>query len=111
MKPVPRKKKDDEDSITELKNQNPIIKNGAYVAKEEIDFIDGTAPASLDADDSNLVKEDTEVETVVAPKENGYLTVLKNVPFLMVMLGNLPAVMGLYIPYMFLPGVSFSFKF
>jgi len=106
MKPVPRKKKDDEDSITELKNQNPIIKNGAYVAKEEIDFIDGTAPASLDADDSKLVKEDTEVETVVAPKENGYLTVLKNVPFLMVMLGNLPAVMGLYIPYMFLPGIT-----
>ena len=107
MKPVPRRKKDDEDSITELKNknENPIIKNGAYVAKEEIDFIDGSAPTSLEADDSKLVKTETETETVVLPKENGYLTVLKNVPFLLVMLGNLPAVMGLYIPYMFLPGV------
>eukprot|EP00092_Neocalanus_flemingeri_P084653 GFUD01106387.1.p1 GENE.GFUD01106387.1~~GFUD01106387.1.p1 ORF type:complete len:535 (+),score=130.06 GFUD01106387.1:51-1655(+) len=106
MKPVPRKTKDEEDSITEMKkqNENPIIKNGAYVAKEEIDFMDGTAPASLEADDSNLVK--TETETVVLPKENGYLTVLKNVPFLMIMLGNLPAVMGLYIPYMFLPGIT-----
>jgi len=108
MKPVPRKKKDDEDSITELKNKNknPIIKNGAYVAKEEIDFIDGSAPTSLEADDSKLVKTETETETVVLPKENGYLTVLKNVPFLLVMLGNLPAVMGLYIPYMFLPGIT-----
>jgi len=108
MKPVPRKKKDDEDSITELKNknENPIIKNGAYIAKEEIDFIDGSAPTSLEADDSKLVKTETETETVVLPKENGYLTVLKNVPFLLVMLGNLPAVMGLYIPYMFLPGIT-----
>jgi hypothetical protein len=31
---------------------------------------------------------------------------IRNVPFLMVMIGNLPAVMGLYIPYMFLPAVS-----
>jgi hypothetical protein len=30
----------------------------------------------------------------------------RNVPFLLVMIGNLPAVMGLYIPYMFLPAVS-----
>jgi len=104
MKPVPRKQKDDEDSITELKkqNENPIIKNGAYVAKEEVDFIDGSgAPSS---DDSKLV--DAETETKIVEKENGYITVLKNVPFLMVMLGNLPAVMGLYIPYMFLPGIT-----
>lgn len=106
MKPVPGKKKDEEDSIIELKNknENPIIKNGAYAENEEIDFIDGSAPRSLEADDSKLVK--TETETVVLPKENGYLTVLKNVPFLLVMLGNLPAVMGLYIPYMFLPGIT-----
>ena len=113
MKPVPRKQKDEEDSITEMKkqNENPIIKNGASVAKEEIDFIDGSAaPESLEADDSNLVKTETETETVVVEKENGYLTVLKNVPFLLVMLGNLPAVMGLYIPYMFLPGVRFIGK-
>ena len=79
MKPVPRTNKDDEDSITELKKMNE--KEGEKAeASEEV--------------------------TVAAPKENGYLTVLKNVPFLCVMLANLPAVMGLYIPYMFSPGVS-----
>ena len=82
MKPVPRTNKEDEDSITELKKQN-----------------------EKDGDDT---AEDTEEVKVApaAPKENGYLTVLKNAPFLCVMLANLPAVMGLYIPYMFLPGVS-----
>ena len=79
MKPVPRANKDDEDSITELKKQN-----------------------EKDGDKA----ETSEEVAVVVPKENGYLTVLKNVPFLCVMLANLPAVMGLYIPYMFLPGVS-----
>ena len=79
MKPVPRANKDDEDSITELKKQN-----------------------EKDGDNA----EPSEEVTVAAPKENGYLTVLKNAPFLCVMLANLPAVMGLYIPYMFLPGVS-----
>ena len=79
MKPVPRTNKDDEDSITELKKLNE--KDG------------DTAEASKEV-------------TVVSPKENGYLTVLKNMPFLCVMLANLPAVMGLYIPYIYLPGVS-----
>merc|ERR1719400_81753 len=79
MKPVPRTNKDDEDSITELKKMNE--KEGEKAeASDEV--------------------------TVAAPKENGYLTVLKNVPFLCVMLANLPAVMGLYIPYMFLPGIT-----
>ena len=81
MKPVPRPNKDDEDSITELKKMNEKDGDKAEVeAKEEV--------------------------AVAVPKENGYLTVLKNTPFLCVMLANLPAVMGLYIPYMFLPGVS-----
>lgn len=79
MKPVPRTNKDDEDSIIELKKNN-----------------------EKDGDKA----EDSEEVTVAAPKENGYLTVLKNVPFLCVMLANLPAVMGLYIPYMFLPGMT-----
>jgi len=88
MKPVPRNKKDDEDSITELKNKNeaPILKRGDALTDEK--------------------EEGTEEVTVTTPKENGYLTVLKNVPFLCVMLANLPAVMGLYIPYMFLPGIT-----
>ena len=79
MKPVPRKPKEEEDSISELKKQNEAA-----------------------------VEETKEQEETVEPvkKENGYLTVLKNAPFLCVMLANLPAVMGLYIPYMFLPGVS-----
>ena len=66
------------------------------------------------------VKAPTEPEK----SENGYVTVLKwasqqghngearyycilcrNLPFFLVMLANLPAVMGLYIPYMYLPGV------
>ena len=82
MKPVPRTNKEDEDSITELKKQN-----------------------EKDGDDTAVDTEEVKV-AAAAPKENGYLTVLKNAPFLCVMLANLPAVMGLYIPYMFLPGVS-----
>ena len=108
MKPVPRKQNDEEDSITEMTKAewNPSIKNGANFEKEEMDFIDTAgAPSSLDAEDSKLANTEAETETAVIEKENGYLKVLKNVPFLMVMLGNLPAVMGLYIPYMFLPGV------
>jgi len=79
MKPVPRTNKDDEDSITELKKLN-----------------------EKDGDTGEAGKE----VTVVSPKENGYLTVLKNMPFLCVMLANLPAVMGLYIPYIYLPGIT-----
>jgi len=88
MKPVPRKPKDDEDSISELKKQNeaPIIKD-------------------QDKDQVALIQDQTE-SVEVMKKENGYLTVLKNAPFLCVMLANLPAVMGLYIPYMFLPGIT-----
>jgi len=91
MKPVPRKAKDEEDSITELKKQTeerPIIK------QQE-------APDTCCA-----TKEAPKEEAKEAAKENGYLTVIKNVPFLCVMLANLPAVMGLYIPYMFLPGIT-----
>jgi len=82
MKPVPRPANEDGDSITELKRQNeaPIIKKEAQA--------------------------DEKAEEVTGAKENGYLTVLKNIPFLCVMLANLPAVMGLYIPYMFLPGIT-----
>ena len=83
MKPVPRKPRDDEDSITELKKQNESL---VKLEKEQDD--------------------NSENEIATDKKENGYLTVLKNVPFLCLMLANLPAVMGLYIPYMFLPGVS-----
>ena len=85
MKPVPRPANEDGDSITELKRQNeaPIIKKEAQVGEK--------------------AKE-------TGAKENGYLTVLKNIPFVCVMLANLPAVMGLYIPYMFLPGVSTLIK-
>ena len=83
MKPVPRKPRDDEDSITELKKQNESL---VKLEKEQDD--------------------NSENETATDKKENGYLTVIKNVPFLCLMLANLPAVMGLYIPYMFLPGVS-----
>jgi len=106
MKPVPKKVKDDEDSITELKKQNekPIIKNGTYVETKEDDSIDGSVVPALEEDNSKLVQEEVKPSPVV--KENGYLTVLKNIPFLCVMLGNLPAVMGLYIPYMFLPGIT-----
>ena len=34
-----------------------------------------------------------------------YCILCRNLPFFLVMLANLPAVMGLYIPYMYLPGV------
>ena len=89
MKSVPHKKRDDEDLFTEIKKpvETPIIKKKPPISSEK----DG-------ANQKNY-------ENVVLAKENGYLKALKNVPFLLVMLGNLPAVMGLYIPYMFLPGV------
>jgi len=35
-----------------------------------------------------------------------YKKLARNVPFLLIMLGNLPAVMGLYIPYVFLPSMA-----
>ena len=107
MKPVPHKQKDDEDSITEMKkqNENPIIKNGASLSTDMELKEASKAEESLENDNSKLVKAEEEPSTEVKA-ENGYLTVLKNVPFLMVMLGNLPAVMGLYIPYMFIPKVE-----
>ena len=80
MKPVPRTATRDQDSVTELKQQAG--------SKEEVALLEAGAAEQAGKD-----------------KENGYVTVLKNIPFLLVMLGNLPAVMGLYIPYMFLPGV------
>ena len=92
MKNVPCKKNDEEDLFTVLKKQkeNPII-------KKKLTFISETNIPELEY-----------IETQVPAKKNGYLTVLKNVPFLLVMLGNFPAIMGLYIPYIFLPGVRVS---
>ena len=81
MKPVPMPTKDEENSITEIKEN---IKK--------------------DKENEALIEESTTAEK--KEEESGYLTVIKNVPFLFLMLANLPAVMGLYIPYMFLPGVS-----
>ena len=81
MKPVPMPSKDEENSITEIKEN---IKK--------------------DKENEALIEEST--TAAKKEEESGYLTVIKNVPFLCVMLANLPAVMGLYIPYMFLPGVS-----
>merc|ERR1719430_739673 len=104
MKPVPRPKAEDEDSVTELKMHNgAILKNDKAfnASKEEIDFIDNNEEPVKTT--TLLPLHDTEEEK---PKENGYLTVLKNVPFFLVMLANLPAVMGLYIPYMYLPGIT-----
>jgi len=90
MKSVPRKEKDKEDLFTVLKQQkeNPII-------KKQLTFLSG----------SN-VPDPEYIETQVQTKKNEYLKVLKNVPFLLVMLGNFPAIMGLYIPYIFLPGIT-----
>jgi len=106
MKPVPTRKVTKRDSIEEIKEENkkPIIKEKAFNAsKEEIDYMDGDE-ATVKA----LPKKDEENGKNNKQKEekSGYLTVLKNVPFLLVMLGNLPAVMGLYIPYAFLPALT-----
>ena len=86
MKPVPMPAKDEENSITEIKDN---------IKKETEALIEESSSTAVEK------KEDSQ--------ENGYLAVIKNVPFLCVMLANLPAVMGLYIPYMFLPGVSSFF--
>merc|ERR1719436_2032761 len=60
----------------------------------------------IDNNEKETKGDSLEVEIEGGQEENGYLTVLKNLPFSLVMLGNLPAVMGLYIPYMFLPGIT-----
>jgi hypothetical protein len=68
-------------------------------SKEELEFIDNNEETA------KAPSKDAHIESEPEP-ENGYLTVLKNKPFVLVMIANLPAVMGLYIPYMYLPGVS-----
>jgi len=101
MKPVPIKKKDEEDSICELKKQNTELKDmkeGPY-ADEDIAFIDGQGEGEKPAIQHNT---DNKQEK----SKSGVLTLLKNPAFLMIMIANLPAVMGLYIPYMFLPAMS-----
>jgi len=84
----------------------PIIKNDKAfnASKEDMDYIDNNEEASKSPDMLPL----HEVKTPTEPEksENGYVTVLKNLPFFLVMLANLPAVMGLYIPYMYLPGIT-----
>jgi len=107
MKPVPKPKCDSIDSITEMKQNNgPIIKNDKAfnASKEDMDFIDNNEETNKSPDMLPL----HEVKTPTEPEksENGYVTVLKNLPFFLVMLANLPAVMGLYIPYMYLPGIT-----
>jgi len=106
MRPVPSGNSSDDDSIAEIKKQNPIIKKKAFNAsKEEIDYMDGeseTAPVMEKAPE----KQEENLEKSEEKQKNGYLRVLSNFPFLLVMLGNLPAVMGLYIPYSFLPAMA-----
>merc|ERR1719450_2992 len=60
MRPVPRKPKDDEDSISEIKKQNED-------------------PIKKEKDDVALIENKTGEEEAVATKENGYLVVMKNV--------------------------------
>merc|ERR1719264_2454688 len=107
MKPVPKPKCESIDSITEMKQKNgPIIKNDKAfnASKEDMEFIDNNEETNKSPDMLPL----HEVKTPTEPEksENGYVTVLKNLPFFLVMLANLPAVMGLYIPYMYLPGIT-----
>ena len=80
MKSVPKREQSEEDFFSDIKQsvESPILKNKKCTDNST------ASPQS---------------------KENGYLTTLKNIPCLLVMLGNIPAIMGLYIPYMFLPGV------
>jgi len=103
MKPVPKPKPGDDDSLAEFKKENgSIIKNDkAFTAsKEEMEFIDSSDTQP------KVAETQGQPELEQAKQENGYLTVLKNLPFFLVMLSNLPAVMGLYIPYMYLPGIT-----
>ncbi|XP_023323773.1 monocarboxylate transporter 3 [Eurytemora carolleeae] len=101
MKPVPRKPADeeDDDSITELKKENKMKELGPY-AEEEIAFMDGNNETKVLAEPVEAV-----VQTQSKPK-SGIKTLMTNPAFMMIMVANLPAVMGLYIPYMFLPSVS-----
>jgi len=108
MKPVPKTKSESIDSITEMKQNNgPIIKNDKAfnASKEQLEFIDNNEETNKSPD--MLPLHEVKTPTTEPEKfENGYVTVLKNLPFFLVMLANLPAVMGLYIPYMYLPGIT-----
>jgi len=88
MRPVPLTKKDEENSIQEIKNANKAKQT------EEVAFLDGETALTTKDD-----LKDEKVKTADVP-------LYKNPAFIMIMAGNLPAVMGLYIPYMFLPAMS-----
>ena len=95
MKPVPKPSTADDDSVTEMKRENlNFVKN----SKSFIN-IDSNKECCETQKPAAIIEADLKTDS-------GSLTVLKNIPFLLVMLANLPAVMGLYIPYMFLPGMA-----
>ena len=52
---------------------------------------------------------DDDMEEVREKIPNNNVKVLKNIPFALIAFGNIPAMMALYLPYMFLPGVSINF--
>jgi len=97
MKPVPLRKPDEEDSMTELKAKEKENESGPY-SNAEFDYMDGEN-GSVDP------KHETQVD-IKKSEKTGIWKTLRNPAFLLIMLGNLPAVMGLYIPYMFLPAMS-----
>jgi len=89
MKPVTASKKKglelDAIDIEEVKDEKEI-------ENEEVAFINGVKQTETDKEELTLLQT--------------YKNLVKNVPFLLIMIGNLPAVMGLYIPYMFLPSMA-----
>lgn len=96
MKPVPLKKPDEEDSLTEIKRENTSA--GPY-SDAEFDYMDGEKVNGRE-------QLQLETQTEEKPVNGGICQTLRNPAFLLIMLANLPAVMGLYIPYMFLPAMS-----
>lgn len=96
MKPVTASKKKTEelDNIDVEGDKDDKERAPNNDENEEVAFIDGVKQTEGTGEN----EEATLLQT--------YKKLLKNPPFLLIMIGNLPAVMGLYIPYMFLPSMA-----
>merc|ERR1719167_632671 len=80
MKSVPDKREHDEEKFNP--NKRPILKKGVFK------------------------KDEIVAEEVEAGQKPGAFAVFKSYPYLLVAFANLPALMALYIPYMFIPGMT-----
>ena len=100
MKPVTAK--DSKAAAVELDDID-VEKKKVNTNSEEAAFVNVADMEIQEEANKEVVKEKGGVRETLETYKN----LMKNVPFLLIMVGNLPAVMGLYIPYVYLPSVRF----